>query len=84
MHKSRDVKDLENRTQVWLCKKFNFLPEKGQRFRLMFKNRTLYSTASLSDSDVKEDAKVFVQIIDNDDQKADQTNDAKPSKAETK
>lgn len=47
----------------------------------MFKNRTLNSTASLSDSDVKEDAKVYVQIIDDDDKKAE---DVKPSEAETK
>ena len=41
----------------------------------MFKNRTLNSTASLIDSDVKEDAKVYVQIIDDDDKKAE---DVKP------
>jgi len=78
MHKSRDVKDLENRTQVWLCKEFNFKPEEGQRFKLIFKNRLLNSAASLSDSDIKQDAKVYVQICDDDDQKAGESKDVKP------
>ncbi len=67
MHKSRDVSDLHNSAQTWLCREFNFRPDEGQTFKLMHKNQALNTSLSLVDAHITFNAKVYVQVVEKDD-----------------
>ena len=64
MHKSRDVSDLYDRTETWLTQCFNYQPGAGRGINLLYRNRVLDRKKTLKESEVTEDAKVFVQLID--------------------
>ena len=61
IHTSRDVSDLYSRTQVWMMDNFNFMPQMGQEFNLLYRNKKLDRKASLKESGITEDgAKIYV------------------------
>lgn len=60
IHKSRDVQDVHQRTTQWLCEKFHFQPQEGQKFDLFYKNRKVDVSKSLKDAEITDDATIFV------------------------
>ena len=70
INKTRDVIDLYSRTETWLCDEFKFTRE-DDRLNLLYKNRRLDKNLSLTDAGITDDAKVFVQIKDEEADMAD-------------
>ena len=80
INKTRDVTDLYNRTESWLCDEFKFTPE-DDRLSLLYKNRRLEKALSLEAAGITDDAKVFVQIRDEEADEADTPEEIVPKRA---
>ena len=66
IHKSRDVSDLYSRAKSWMVDEFDFRPDLGQEFVLLYKNKRIDRNVTLKAAGLETDSKVFVQIIDDD------------------
>ena len=66
IHKSRDVSDLYSRAKSWMVDEFDFRPDLGQEFVLLYKNKRIDKNVTLKAAGLETDSKVFVQIIDDD------------------